>query len=361
MFIRAVFNRALRLLGLSLVSIGMAHAATDLKTLEVDLVEVTQLQELDGVVEAVRQATVNAQINARVTEVNFDVDDFVEEGALLLRFRDVEAGSAVSAAQAQVAEARARLTEAQADLNRIADLHERRLIAQAQLDNARANRDSARARLRAAEAQLVQAREQVENTEIRAPFSGYVTERFVEPGEAVTAGSPLLSGVSLDELRVAVQVPQRMVQAVRDAGEATVVMPGGGRVGSERLTIFPYADERSHAFTARVYLPREDSERLYPGTYLKVEVPLGSERQMLVPISAVVRRSELTGLYVLGEAGDVHLRQVRLGERRGDRVNVLAGLEPGERVALDPVAAGVMLKRALESGSESAQAGADAQ
>lgn len=350
-----MFNRALLLLGFCLVSGGMAQAASDLETLKVDLVDVPSIQQLDGVVEAVRQATVNAQINARVTEVNFDVDDFVEEGAVLLRFRDVEAGSAVSAAEAQVAEARARLTEAQAELDRISDLHERRLIAQAQLDNARANRDSARARLRAAEAQRVQAREQVENTEIRAPFSGYLTERFVEPGEAVTVGSPLLSGVSLDEMRVAVQVPQRMVQPVRDAGEATVVMLDGTRVESERVTIFPYADARSHAFTARVYLPEDASQRLYPGTYLKVEVPLGEEQQMQIPVQAVVRRSELTGVYVVGDAGSVSLRQVRLGERRGDRVNVLAGLEAGERVALDPVAAGVALKHALES----SQAGAN--
>jgi len=326
------------------------QAEQRLQTMTVDYEEQPLVQVLDGVVEAVRKATVTSQISARVTQVAFDVDDYVEEGALLVRFRDVEAGSAVQQAQAQLAEARARLKEAEAELRRISDLHERRLVAQAQLDNARANRDSARARLIAAQAQLTAASEQVDYTEVRAPFSGYVTERFVEPGEAVTAGSPLLSGVSLDELRVAVSVPQRLVQAVREVGVATVVMPDGRLVESERLTIFPYANSRSHDFTARVYLPVKAEQQLYPGTFVKVQVTVGKTRQMRVPCTAVVNRSELTGVYVVRADGSVALRQVRLGKVQPDgTVVVLAGLEPGEQVALDPVRAGMILKRGMAS------------
>ncbi len=328
----------------ALVLGSLAHAADSLETFAVHEEIVPNTRLLDGSVEAVRAATVNAEISGRVSEIGFDVDDFVKRGDVLVRFRDVEVGSRVRQAEASLAEARARLTEAEGDYRRIQKLHEQRLVSQSQLDNARAAYESARARVESARAQLTSAKEQRDYTEVKAPFSGFVTQRFVEVGESVSVGTRLFSGVSLEKLRVSVMVPQRLIERVRASGKARVVFGDGRAVDSESLTVYPYADAATHDFKVRVNLP-PGVEGLYPGMFLKVAFDLGESPRMRVPLQTVAFRSELTGVYVVGEDGRVSLRQVRLGERHEDgRITVLAGLSPGERVAMDPIRAGVLLK-----------------
>jgi RND family efflux transporter MFP subunit len=159
----------------------------------------------------------------------------------------------------------------------------------------------------------------------------------VQVGETVAPGTPLISGVSLQYLRVVVDVPQSVVQAVRGIHQAAVYV-GERRVEASKLTIFPEASSPSNTFRARVDLPA-DAADLYPGMFVKVGFVTGEDRQLRVPSSALVERSEVTGVYVVGADGRVALRQVRVGRRTDGKVQVLAGLDAGERVATDPIAA----------------------
>jgi RND family efflux transporter MFP subunit len=303
----------------------------------------------DGVVEAVNQATLSAQTRGRVLELLYDVNDYVEAGAVVVRFTDVEQRSGRRQAEAAVAAAQAAYDEAQADHARIAEVFERRLVARAQLDQATARRDAARAGLESARAAMREAGEQVDYTVIKAPYSGILTERHVQVGESVQPGQPLVSGLSLDRLRVGVQVPQGDVLAIREHAQAWLLLDGGDRLAAERVVVFPYADADSHSFQVRVELPQARTG-LHPGMTVKVAFMLGEGERLLLPASAVVRRSEITGAYVVGDDHDVRLRQLRLGHRFGDRIEVLAGLAPGERVAADPAAALAWLVARREAG-----------
>ncbi|NIV33975.1 MAG: efflux transporter periplasmic adaptor subunit, partial [Anaerolineae bacterium] len=109
------------------------------------------------------------------------------------------------------------------------------------------------------------------------------------------------------------------------------------------LTISPFADPVSHTFNVRVDMP-EGQHGVYPGMFAKVAFVTGEVQRLLIPAEAVVHRSEVTGVYVIKEQ-QVSFRQVRVGRRFDDgQVEVLAGLDAGERVALEPIRAGVMLK-----------------
>ena len=167
----------------------------------------------DGTVEAVHQATVSAQTAGRIAEVGYDVDDFVEAGSVLVRFTDVEQSTALRQAEAQLAEARARSTEAEEEYRRAQNLRERNLGSQRDLDAALASRNSARARVTAAESAVRAARQQLDYTVVEAPYAGIVTERHVEVGETVTPGQPLVSGVSLERLRVVGDLPHQVTVA----------------------------------------------------------------------------------------------------------------------------------------------------
>ena len=315
-------------------------------TLEVTAQPVTWQRWFDGVVEAVSRSTVSAQIAGRIEEINFDVDDEVPQGAVLVRFRALEQQAELERAKASLAEAEARTREAQNEYQRIRDVFKRKLVSKSDMDRASAAFKAARARLKAARSAVTRAQEKLEHTLVRAPYPGIVTERHVEVGESVTVGQPLMTGISLESLRVSVSVPQSYIEAVRDNGTATIVPPHDGAtpIESRQLTVFPFADSRSHSFTVRVQLPtgRQD---LYPGMLVKVAFPVGQQQRILLPATAIVRRSELTAVYVVADDGSVHLRQLRLGRKFGDRIEVVSGLEAGERIALDPIQAGIYLKK----------------
>jgi RND family efflux transporter MFP subunit len=316
----------------------LAANGAELPTAVAERVSVVQQQSYDGIVEAERQSTVSAQVAARIEEVPFDVDDYVERGAIIVQFRDRPAVADLKQAEAAEQEARARLEEARANHGRIQQLFEQDRISKADMDRTTADLQTAEARLEAAKGALIAARERFENTVVRAPFSGIVVERHVEIGEMATIGAPLMTGLSLEHLRVAVDVPQSDISALRSDGEAWIELPNGEMLAAESIRIFPYADPSTHTFRVRLRLA-EGQHGIYPGMWVKVRFSTGEDHALLVPGSAVVQRSELTAVYVIDGDGAPRLRQVRLGRQLADgRVAILAGLDDGEVVVTEPEA-----------------------
>jgi RND family efflux transporter MFP subunit len=296
----------------------------------------------DGTVEAVNQATVSAQTSGRIAEIFYDVDDVVEAGAPIMRFTDTEQRAALSSARGALQEAEARAAEADSEFRRIASMFDNGTVAKARYDQAEANRNAAAARLDAARAGVTNAEEQLQYTMVRAPYAGIVSQRHAEVGELVRPGAPLMSGLSLEHVRVVVDVPQSMLEPIRTIGKANIYV-GERAIGADELTFFPVADAATNTFRVRAALPA-GSVTLYPGTFVKIGFVIGETERLLLPDTAIVQRSELTAVYVVGEEA-VTLRQIRVGRRYGERLEVLAGLSAGEAVAADPVAAGVYLQQ----------------
>jgi RND family efflux transporter MFP subunit len=291
----------------------------------------------DGLVEAVQQATLAAQTSGRIVALEHDVDDAVRRGDVILRISAIEQKANLDAARQALTEAAAMATEARARFARVQQLAGQKLLSQSDLDRATADRDAAEARLAAARAGVASAEEQYGYTEVRAPFDGVVTARHVDVGEAVAPGQPLTAVAALGALRVNVDVPQALAEEIRQLGAARVY--AGDRVlESAGLTVFPAAASGSNTVRVRVELPPGVGD-LFPGMFVKAGFRSGAPVALRVPASTVVRRSEVTAVYVVSDGGQVRLRQVRLGRRLGDEFEVLAGLAPGERIAADPIAA----------------------
>lgn len=340
------FTRSLLLgWGLLAAALGLPAAAElPFPVAEAQLRTLPNEQILDGVIEAVNKSTVSAQTAGRVEEIMVDVNDFVPQGAPIIRLRNIEQRAGLEQAQANLREAQARFTEAQAEYNRIRNVYEKQVVSKAQMDAATAAFDAAKARLEAAQAGVAQAKESLNYTIISAPYSGIVLERLVQLGETVQPGKPLMTGFSLDELRVVADVPQRLIKSVRQHQRARVLpLDGGKSIAAEKLTFFPYADPQSNVFKVRVELPKK-TEGFYPGMFVKTAFQIGETRRLTVPESVIVQRGEVSGVYVVAR-DRVSLRQVRIGRREDQTVEILAGLDAGEAVALDPVKAGVYLKQ----------------
>jgi RND family efflux transporter MFP subunit len=314
-----------------------ALAAPPLTSIVIQAMRTPLERSVDGTVEAVNQATVAAQTSGRVAEILYDVNDVVPAGAVIIRLKGTEQRAGLQGAEAALTEAKARNIEAATSYQRISDLFQRRVVSRAQFDQATANRDAAAARLAAAEAGLTTAREGVGYTEIRAPYGGVVTKRLVEVGETVGPGTPLMTGLSLRDLRVETTIPQSIVMQVRKLKQAAVYV-GDQRIAATKITIFPEVAAPSSTFRARLDLPPGALD-LAPGMYVKVGLVIGEADRILVPVLAVTERSEVTGVYVIDSRGQVSLRYVRPGHRFGDQLEILSGLVAGERIALDPIGA----------------------
>ncbi len=329
---------------LLITSVNLPAFAASSNTVAVIEKAVAEQRYFDGVVEAVNEATIAAQVSDRITEINFDVNDYVPKGEVVVRFRDKQAKAAMAQAEASRDEAQARLVEANKEFNRITNIYRKKLVARAALDKASASLEAARARLEQAEAGVAAAREQLENTVVRAPYSGIVTKRHVEVGETPRVGAPLITGLSLAQLRVSTTVPQSFANVLRgECCPARIIDRNGRSVEVTKLTISPKADVQSHAFLVRLDL-QQGQHGLYPGMYVKVGITVDEKPRLLIPRSALVTRSEVTGVYV-AKNGQYSFRHVRTGRLHENNIEIHAGLSAGEQVAIDPVRAGIVLKQ----------------
>jgi len=340
-WIRTVFATSLLLV---LGACGAGQKAAELPplpklgTITVQTSGAGQGRAWDGVIEAVQQADLSAQTAGRVVAVDADVNTRVAAGAVLLRLTAVEQQAGANVARAQLRAAEASAAEAEATFARYSALAARQLVSRLQMDQLRAARDTAIAARDAARAQLAQAGQQADYTVVRAPFTGIVSARRVEPGESIALGQPLMSVYAPGALRIQVQVPQSDADAIRAANKARVVLADGRTLNAQQVTVFPSADPATHSVSVRVVLPAlKDPPQ--PGATTKVvfEIP-GGIAVVQIPRSALVQRGEVSGVYVR-DGNRLSLRQLRLGQRVGEQVEVLAGLKGGEIIAADPVAA----------------------
>ena len=323
---------------------------------ETTLVQRGLLQEqvfLDGVIEAVQQSTVSAQTSGTVQKLPFDVDDSVVAGDLIVQLEDSEQRARVRQAQAGLDEAAAALEDARQRFTRIESLHQRGLVSRQELDQARNNLSATQARVDRARASLEEAREQLGYTRILAPYGGILTERNVEIGESVSPGQPLLSGLSLEQLRVVVDLPQKYADLARSQRQARVTLNDGRVLETGDMTFYPYADPATHTFRLRLRLTEPEGS-LFPGMLVKVAVPVASREALWIPAGSLVQRSELRAVFVVDDEGRPRLRQVRTGVRDGDRIEILAGLSEGETLVLDP---GALVTGRLQEQQEPARSG----
>ena len=295
--------------------------------------------EIDGVVEAVRQATVSAQATGRVASLLVKVGDKVRAGQVLATIDDRDTQTGVARSQAQVAQAEAELANAQANLQRTRDLRKQGFVSQAALDVAESQHKAALAARAGAGAGAQQARLAQSFTQVTAPFDGYVLETLAQAGDLAVPGKPVATVYAPQPLRVVVQVPASMGAQAR--GAQRIELQAGERwvvpTAQQGVTA---ADPVSQTLTWKMDVPAAASGEMLPGQQTRVRFVGGTAQRMVVPQAAVLRRGELTGVYVASDKGFV-LKAVRLGTSHGDSVEVLAGLKAGDAVAANAIQAGL--------------------
>ena len=320
-----------------------------------------------GYVTARRRATVSSKITGKVVEVNVEEGRRVAQGQVLARLDDSTPRAALALAQAQAEAARRALREnevrlAQAQLNqrRAAQLLQERIASQSQLDDAKAEADSIEARIGALQEQIRVAERQIEvqqadldNYVIRAPFSGIAISKDAQAGEMV---SPVTAGggftrtgictiVDMNSLEIEVDVNESYISRVNAGQDADAVLDAypDWHIPARVITLVPTADRQKATVLVRLAFKKLEP-RILPDMAIKVTflregddstATDGKQPVPLIPRPAIKTvGADNFAFVVRGDA--VERRAIRLGGTDGDRVEVLAGLQPGDRVVLSP-------------------------
>jgi RND family efflux transporter MFP subunit len=343
-----------------------------------------RLFDAGGVVRAQTTAVITSRLLAPVIDVRVAAGDRVRAGQVLVQLddRDLAAQARRASSGRRAAEqgghaavserdaARAALAFAEVTHRRIAALHGRTSATDHELDETVAQLRAAEARLASAEARVAEAEASLASAVagadaadvgaswavITAPFAGVVTETLVEAGSMASPGAPLLRlertgglrlDVRLDESRAAAVRPGQEVEVIFDApmwpapeparagavSPASVSSDGAGPLTGRVTEVARAPDAGSHAFLLKIELPRDLA--VTSGTFARARFAGPSVSSLTVPRTAVVRRGQLTYVYVVDDQV-ARLRLVSLGASRGDEVEILAGLDEDERIVRDP-------------------------
>ena len=302
---------------------------------------------LDAVVEAVRQTMLSAQVPGAIVALNVKAGERVKAGQELIRIDARAAEQNVAGSSAQVDAAQAALKVATRELERQQALFQKHYISQGALDRAQAQAEAAQAQLKALQAQAGAARTQSGFFVLKAPYAGVVSEVPVALGDMAMPGRPLLTLHDPSALRVTAAVPQALLPALGANLQGVRYELPSAQAGLQvpaQVQLLPTVDPLTHTAQLRLGLPA-GLEGVAPGLFARVWLPgamasgQAAASRLYLPASTVVRRAELTGVYLVDAQGKPRLRQVRLGRTEGDRVEVLSGLRADDKVAVDPQAA----------------------
>lgn len=301
--------------------------------------------EMDAVVQPVKQSTVSSQASGRMVSLAVKAGDAVRAGQLLATIDDRETQTGVQRSRAQSAQAQAELRNAQANFDRTRDLLAKGFISAAAMDTADAQLKSAQAMREQASAGEKQSGLTQGFTRVTAPFDALVLQTLSEAGDLAFPGKPLLTLYAPAPLRAVVQVPvsRSALLTAQTVVEVQVPAPGGSWqwIRPSQTSHLSTADAVAQTVEWRLELPAIAAKGLLPGQPLRVRFAAGQAQRLVIPAAAVLRRGELTAVYVVSGKGFA-LKAIRLGAEHGAQgVEVVAGLTESDRVALDPVRAGL--------------------
>ncbi len=292
-----------------------------------------------GTIAAHKTTDIGPRVSGIIDVIHVAVGDRVEEGAPLFRTRPVDYEIRVRQADSEARLARANAEKAARDLERIQTLHNQNVASEERLDAVHTASEMASARRDQAAAALAQARQNLADTSVRAPYRGVITRRFVDEGAMLstmmTAGNAVVQIMKMDIVAAIVQLPEMQLARVHVGTPGSVRVDGIDRAYETRVAILnDRVDPVSRAFEVRLAIENADYA-LKPGLFAELELSPEPREATLMERGALLGSEGNHYVFVL-QNGQAARRELRVRELDAARVEVLEGLAPGERVLLGP-------------------------
>lgn len=301
----------------------------------VPLSQADEYIETSGTVKAKTTSIVASRMMGTVTTVKVKAGDRVRAGQVLATVDDSDIVQKVKAAEKGVEAAKQQKTLANSTYQRYRNLHEDKALTGQELDQVETQKRIADMEYERAEAMHQEARVYQGYTRVIAPVAGVVTEKKIDPGSMAVPGMPLFTIEDTSGYRIEANLDEKHTGRVKQGMEARISIDALGRETKGVITeVVPSVDPMTRTFLVKISV---SGEGLRNGFYGKISIPAGMREVLLVSKKAIVEKGQLTGLYVVGADSVVTYRLIRAGRIYGDKVEVLSGLNPNEKIIVGNV------------------------
>ena len=287
-----------------------------------------------GKIEAVNSANLSTRMMGYVDRIYVQVGENVRKGQKLISISNTELSAKLAQVNAGITEANAAFNNAEKDFNRFTALFNENSASQKELDDITANYTMAKARLEGAKQMKNEVNAQFSYANIRAPFSGTVTNKFINVGDMANPGMPLLEVESPGKFQVLAMVPESEILQIKSDTDVNVVLKSLGKtVKGKVVEVSTSSKNTGGQYIVKVMLEKTEAT-VMSGMYATVQFPtesIESTQAVMLPKEVIVTNGQLTGVYTVSQSNTALLRWVRLGRTIGDKVEVLSGMSSDEQ------------------------------
>ncbi|MBZ5855611.1 efflux RND transporter periplasmic adaptor subunit [Flavihumibacter profundi] len=294
---------------------------------------------ISGKIEASQSVNISTRVMGYITMLKVKVGDRVAKGQLLATISNQDMLAKRAQADAMIEEAQAALNSAQKDYDRFTVLYKQQSATEKELDNVTLQYNAAKSRLEGAKQMRNEVNAMLGYTNLKAPFAGIVTQKLAEAGNMANPGMPILVIEQSGSYQVSASVPENSISQIKQGGTATITISAIGKSIPGTITQVNQSSEFTGGqYLIKVAIADKDKVGLYAGMYANVAIPVVQKGtveidgdRLMVPVSSIEFKDQLTGLYTIGSNNTALLRWVRLGKTYGANVEVLSGLGKNEQ------------------------------
>lgn len=294
---------------------------------------------ISGQIEAARSVNISTRLMGYITKLTVKVGDHVSKGQLLVSISNDDILAKRAQADAMLNEAEASLKAAAKDYERYTNLYKQQSASAKELDNITLQYNSAKSRVEAAKQTRNEVDAMLGYSNLTAPFAGIVTQKLADAGSMANPGMPLLTIEQSGSYQVSASVPENSINQIHQGTEVMISIKAINKTFKGTVSQINQSSQFTGGqYIIKISLPDNEKNGLYAGMYANVSIPVKrsaaiatNSDEVMVPVSSIIYKDQLTGLYTVGSNNTALLRWVRLGKNAGDKVEVLSGLEKNEQ------------------------------
>ncbi len=297
---------------------------------ELKLSPVDDYYETSGTVKAKNVGVIASKIMGSVTSVAVQEGQRVGRGQTLLTIDDSDIAQKVKAAASAVESARQQKQLAEVTFSRYAKLYEEKALSRQEFDQVETQKKIAESELGRTTAMLREAQAYQGYAQVKAPFAGVVTGKKIDPGSMAMPGMQLLTVEDTSAFLVEAAVDEKLSSRLRAGTPVEVIIDALNQTSKGKVSeVVPAIDPMSRTFIVKVTV---SGAGLKTGLYAKVMMPTGTRDALMAPVSAIVEKGQLSGVYTVDAKGIIAYRLVRTGKHFGGNIEILSGLNPGDKI-----------------------------
>lgn len=295
----------------------------------------SDILSFSGNIEAEIHSNISTRIMGQIAAISVEPGQKVKKGDLLLNIKSKDIKAKKAQVNANMTAAKAAYSNADKDYKRYKTLFKQRSASQKEMDDMTTRYNMAKANLKAVKEMGAEVDEMLKYADIKAPYSGIITQKYMNVGDLASPGMPLLAIEKQSAFIVKARVPESEISIVKKGDNVKIKVKALGdmMINGVVADVNPSAIYTGNQYEARIMLKpsEEQKDKMFSGMYVSVLLPKGGVPAIMIPEKVLVKRGQLTGLYVVSTSGTALLRWVRTGKVIGDKIEILSGLSNGEK------------------------------